>query len=107
MFSDPDAPKEPWWQIRGAIDGFNKNRNLKISASALKVLDEIMCAYQPRKSKTGGLPHLSFVMRKPKPLGELRAESFLALLASHNLSDHAQEPSLSLLVVLLQESCFI
>ena len=28
-----------------------------------------MSAYRPRKDKFGGLPHISFIMRKPKPLG--------------------------------------
>ena len=28
-----------------------------------------MSAWVPRTSKTGGLPHLSFIERKPEPLG--------------------------------------
>ena len=105
MFSDPASPKEPWWQIRGAVDGFNEVRKVNISASSLKVLDEIMCAYQPRKSKTGGLPHLSFVMRKPKPLGESLVRSLLAPLASHILFGYIQETSSNLLAALLQVLC--
>ena len=33
------------------------------------VLDESMSAWKPRADKLGGLPNISFVMRKPKPLG--------------------------------------
>ena len=28
-----------------------------------------MRAFRPRTTKTGGLPHLSFILRKPEPLG--------------------------------------
>eukprot|EP00873_Tetraselmis_striata_P002117 jgi/Tetstr1/422381/TSEL_013221.t1 len=31
--------------------------------------DEAMSAYQPRSTKTGGLPNISFIKRKPEPLG--------------------------------------
>ena len=34
-----------------------------------KVLDESMSAWSPRKDKYGGLPHISYIFRKPKPLG--------------------------------------
>ena len=33
------------------------------------VLDESMSAWCPRASKRGGLPHISYVIRKPEPLG--------------------------------------
>jgi hypothetical protein len=33
------------------------------------VLDESMSAWRPRTTKHGGLPHISFVMQKPEPLG--------------------------------------
>jgi hypothetical protein len=32
-------------------------------------MDESMSAFRPRTTKTGNLPHLSYVMRKPEPLG--------------------------------------
>ena len=28
-----------------------------------------MSAWRPRKDKTGGLPNISFILRKPEPLG--------------------------------------
>ena len=34
-----------------------------------KVLDESMSSWRPRTTATGGLPNISFIMRKPEPLG--------------------------------------
>ena len=60
---------DPWWPIRGGVDGFNANRMRTIRRSRALCTDEAMSAFQPRSSKLGGLPHLSFVQRKPRPLG--------------------------------------
>ena len=70
MFKPPHAENSDWSEIQKAVEGFNKKRKIYVSASAMKVLDEMMCAWCPRKTKTGGLPHLSFILRKPKPLGK-------------------------------------
>jgi hypothetical protein len=51
------------------LDGFNEVRGNKIAASIKKVLDESMSSWQPRTTKTGGLPVLTYVQRKPEPLG--------------------------------------
>jgi hypothetical protein len=51
------------------IVGFNENRRKHVLASARKVLDESMSSIKPRTTKTGNLPHLSFIDRKPHPLG--------------------------------------
>jgi hypothetical protein len=40
-----------------------------IAASVIKLLDESMPAWCPRKDKTGGLPNISFILRNPEPLG--------------------------------------
>ena len=61
--------KDDWWQVLGGIDGLNENRKAVIQAGNIKVLDETMSAYRPRTTKTGTLPYLSFIMRKPEPLG--------------------------------------
>ena len=37
--------------------------------SIFKVMDESMSAFQPQTTKTGNLHHLSYVLRKPEPLG--------------------------------------
>ena len=72
-----DDSADPWNPIKSLIDGFNNKRARKIAASYCKVHDESMSAFRPRSTKTGttkvndlvGLPFLSFILRKPKPLG--------------------------------------
>lgn len=66
---DDKADEGPWARIKLLIDGFNSNRRENIAASIKKIMDESMCAFIPRTSKTGGLPTLSFILRKPEPLG--------------------------------------
>jgi hypothetical protein len=61
--------KDPWHMIMLMVDGYNKNRHEWVAASVRKVLDESMSAWCPQTTKTGGLPHLSFILRKPEPLG--------------------------------------
>ena len=60
---------DDWWMILGGINGFNENRKKVINAPNVKVLDETMSAFCPQTTKTGNLPHLSYIMRKPEPLG--------------------------------------
>ena len=58
------ASDDPWYQVRYLFSGFNENRRRTINPSWLQVVDETMFAW------TGnGMPHLSFVKRKPEPLG--------------------------------------
>jgi hypothetical protein len=64
-----DDEADPWNQINSIIDGFNNNRARKVAASFCKVHDESMIALKPRTTKTGGLPFLSFILRKPKTIG--------------------------------------
>ena len=40
-----------------------------MSGSGIFVFDESMSAFRPRTTKNGNLPHLSWIMRKPEPLG--------------------------------------
>jgi hypothetical protein len=68
-FQDKSKPDDPWNMMLLMVDGFNSNRHDWVAASVRKVLDESMSAYRPRTSKTGGCPHLSFILRKPEPLG--------------------------------------
>ena len=72
LFTCPGAKSKGddlWWQIRGGVNGFNSNRSETIQAAHEKVLDEFMSAYAPQTRKIGNLPHLSFIARKPEPLG--------------------------------------
>ena len=64
-----DGSEDNWARIGKLIDGFNNNRKLN--------LDESMSAFVPRTSRTGGLPHLSFIKRKPEPLGTELKVSFV------------------------------
>jgi Transposase IS4 len=64
---------DPWCIIRPLITDFNKNRERNIVDSGFVVVDESMSAFRPRRSVAGkcdchpgkGLPHLSFIERKP------------------------------------------
>ena len=60
---------QKWNQIKPLVDGFNNNRRRTVAASSTITLDEAMSAFQPRTTKTSTLPHLSYIKRKPKPLG--------------------------------------
>jgi Transposase IS4 len=60
---------DDWWRIRTGVDEYNKSRREVVNTSGKLVVDESMCPWQPRTTKTGDLPHLSFVERKPRPLG--------------------------------------
>ena len=69
----PEGAKEnltedPWAQVRWLIDGFNDCRRREVRCGASINPDESMWAWTG-KSGVGGLPHLSFVKRKPEPLG--------------------------------------
>eukprot|EP00957_Ditylum_brightwellii_P095397 7266635-Ditylum_brightwellii.AAC.1 len=53
------AEEDPWWNFVTAVDDFNENRKKTDAASISK----------PQTTATGDLPHLSFIERKPEPLG--------------------------------------
>ena len=55
---------DPWREVRWLVDGHNANRKATVTASWLVVVDETMWAWTGQ-----GMPHLSFVKRKPEPLG--------------------------------------
>jgi hypothetical protein len=40
-----------------------------MNGHAWKMADESMSVYRPCTTKLGGLPNISFVLRKPEPLG--------------------------------------
>jgi hypothetical protein len=66
---EDDNGKDPWHMVMLMVDGYNKVRHELVAASVCKVLDESMSAFRPRTTPKGGLPHLSFILRKPEPLG--------------------------------------
>ena len=60
---------DDWWPIRAGIEDFVANRKRTVLKSAGLVPDESMSAMKVRSTKTGKWPHITFVKRKPKPLG--------------------------------------
>jgi hypothetical protein len=78
LWENPTAKEsDPWWEFSAAVKEFNKQRRDLIRASSWKVEDESMSAWCPRKTKTGGLPNISFIIRKPEPLGNYMFVCFL------------------------------
>ena len=51
------------------VNSFNTNRKSTVAASRFKTLDESMSAYRPQTRKTGNLPNIRYILRKPEPLG--------------------------------------
>lgn len=64
-----ESPEDPWNAVLGLVNGFNDNRAQNVAASYTKVHDESMSSYRPTTTALGGLPFLSYILRKPKPLG--------------------------------------
>ena len=70
IFEQPQIKDhDPWWAFIAAVNDFNEIREKCITSSWIKGLDESMSAWRPRTSKNGGLPNISFIKRKPEPLG--------------------------------------
>eukprot|EP00873_Tetraselmis_striata_P006595 jgi/Tetstr1/426859/TSEL_017073.t1 len=60
---------DPWSWFRRDATELNSNRRAVLSTGLFATMDESMSAFQPRKTKLGGMPNFSFIYRKPKPLG--------------------------------------
>ena len=65
----PDGADAAKAMARGTVAAFNANRRATIRRPLVLTVDESMSAYRPRTTATGGLPNISYVARKPKPLG--------------------------------------
>jgi hypothetical protein len=71
IFAEEDKKEEdPWYKFSSAVDDFNDIRKSLIVDSRWTTADESMSAWRPRKTATGGLPNISFIARKPEPLGK-------------------------------------
>ena len=55
--------------VSAALEAHQRHRRRTVAFSIIKVLNELMSAFSPQTTKTGNLPHLSYVLRKPEPLG--------------------------------------
>jgi hypothetical protein len=72
MYSKADmsaSQVDPWAMFRQIMSDFNENMATALQAGITRTLDEAMSSYKPRNDKRGGLPIISFILRKPKPLG--------------------------------------
>jgi hypothetical protein len=70
MWERPELEEtDPWWQVSLMEEEFNENRRRTVMSSFEKVLDELMSPFRPQTRKNGDLPNLSFIPRKPEPLG--------------------------------------
>ena len=74
--NDSVKENDPWWEFSAAVDEFNKQQRDLIKSSIVKVEDESMSAWYPRTTKTGGLPNISYIIRKPEPLGMFSSPFF-------------------------------
>jgi len=69
-FADMESTaQDPWGWFRPVVERFNANRKVNVKQDPVFVGDESMSEWQPRSTALGGLPNLSFIKRKPKPLG--------------------------------------
>jgi hypothetical protein len=58
-----------WRMMDKLFADFNAARRDRFTAGLILVLDEIMSAWRPQTTSTGGLPNVSFIPRKPENLG--------------------------------------
>jgi hypothetical protein len=58
----------PWAQVDSWVKGYNEARLREVRPGTLLTPDEMMLEWKG-KAGYGGLPHLSFIKRKPQPLG--------------------------------------
>ena len=62
---------DPCYEFLGLINEFNDIHQSELIGSQWLSLDETMSAWRPRKTALGGLPNISFIARKPEPLGKI------------------------------------
>jgi len=72
IFADETRKEtDVWYQFSAAIDEFNEIHSNLICGSRWILVDETMGAWKPKKTATGGLPNILFIIRKPEPLGKI------------------------------------
>jgi len=62
---------DPWFQFSSAVNEFNDITKNDINGSLWNSVDESMCAWRLQKTATRQLSNISFIVRKPEPLGKL------------------------------------
>jgi hypothetical protein len=58
-----------WAMFDDAVSWYNENRKQNIIRSPEIIGDESMSQFAPQTTKKGGLPNISYIQRKPRPLG--------------------------------------
>ena len=58
-----------WWCFSSAMKTFNNIRSHYILTSEIIPVDETMSAFRPQTTKTGSMPNISLIFRKPDNLG--------------------------------------
>jgi hypothetical protein len=72
LFADESKKEnDPWWEFSGAVEEFNLIRSTKVICSPWISINETMCVWRPWTTALGGLPYISFIVRKPEPLGKI------------------------------------
>ncbi|MFO0446461.1 MAG: hypothetical protein ACK51L_02220 [bacterium] len=77
---------DPWFRFSTAVDDFNEIRRTLFQGSRWISIDESMSAWRPRKTALGGLPNISFITRKPEPLGLSKVNFFFIFLYTLTLT---------------------
>ncbi len=60
---------DPWAEIRWMVDGFNATRKAQFKCGRIVTPDEPMIQWTGASGPPHGMPHISYVPRKPVPLG--------------------------------------
>jgi hypothetical protein len=60
---------DPWVWFRNGVDDFNTNWRDVLHEGVYQAINKSMSGCKPRKEKLGGLPNITYIHRKPKPLG--------------------------------------
>ena len=60
---------DDWWRVRNTMDQYTNKLKETMYAFLLNVLDETISVFIPQTTKSGNLPNLSFIKRKPEPSG--------------------------------------
>jgi hypothetical protein len=60
---------DPWAEVRWLVDGFNSVRKQQFKCGWIVTPDESMIQWTGASGPPNGMPHMSYVPRKPTPLG--------------------------------------
>ncbi len=69
-FGDEEKKILKRYKFSPAVDEFINIYKNELCGALWISIDETMCAWKPHETAHGGLPHTSFIARKPEPLGK-------------------------------------